>query len=111
MGGPIYNFVQDHEDPAIKNTMAAYQLVVGQFDRALEGTVIRIPLRNPAQALKSDISPRTTTVQEMSEILKTFATDFADHGLLFMRNVEKLELGSSASSIMIEMTDRDALRL
>ncbi|TVY90160.1 Sacsin [Lachnellula willkommii] len=111
IGGPIYNFVQDHEDLAIKNTMAAYQRVVGQFDRALEGTVIRIPLRNPAQALKSAISSRTTTVQEMTGILETFAADFADHGLLFMRNVEKLELCSSGSSIMIEMTDSDGLRL
>ncbi|TVY36879.1 Sacsin [Lachnellula occidentalis] len=110
IGGPIYNFVQDHEDLAIKNTMAAYERVVGQFDRPLEGTVIRIPLRNPNQALKSDISSRTTTVQEMVEILKAFGDDFADHGLLFMRNVEKLELGTLGSSIVIEMTDGETLR-
>ncbi|TVY34994.1 Sacsin [Lachnellula subtilissima] len=109
-GGPIYNFVQDHEDLAIKNTMAAYQRVMGQFDRPLEGTIIRIPLRNPAQVLKSKISPRTTTVQEMTEILKTFADDFANHGLLFMRKVEKLELGSSGTSIVIEMIDGEAIR-
>jgi sacsin len=90
--------------------MAAYERVMGQFDRPLEGTIIRIPLRNPDQALKSDISSRTTTVQEMVEILRAFADDFADHGLLFMRNVEKLELGTLGSSIVIEMTDGETLR-
>ena len=80
------------------------------FDRPLDGTIIRIPLRTPTQALKSEISDRTTTASEMAEILRKFASEFADCGLLFMRNVEKLELGSSGMSIVIEMTDGEALR-
>jgi len=90
--------------------MAAYQRVMDHVDRPFSGTVIRIPLRHPAQILESNISKRITTVSEMTEVLSKFASEFGDCGLLFMRNVEKLELGAPGLSIEIEMTSRNSLR-
>jgi sacsin len=110
-GGPVYDFVANSGEVAIQNQMAAFQSVIEHLDRHLEGTVIRIPLRTEAQATKSEISDRETTVSEMLEVLQSFASEFGNNGLLFMRNVEKLEIGSAAGmSIGIEMVDGENLR-
>ncbi len=110
LGGPVYDFVDNCEDIAIKNQMAAFQAVMQQFDRKLDGTIIRIPLRTQAQAMRSEISSRGTTVSEVLKVLESFASEFGDSGLLFMRNVEKLELGSAGMSINIQMGDGKTLR-
>jgi sacsin len=109
-GGPVYDFVKNSEDIRIKNQMAAFQAAMEGLDRKLDGTIIRIPLRTQAQAMKSEISNRATTVSEVSEVLQSFASEFGDSGLLFMRNVEKLELGSAGMSINIQMGDGKTLR-
>lgn len=109
-GGPVYDFVENSENIAIKNQMVAFRAVMNRLDRKLEGTIIRIPLRTQAQAMKSEISNRGTTVSEVSEVLQSFASEFGDCGLLFMRNVEKLELGSAGMSINIQMGDHKTLR-
>jgi sacsin len=90
--------------------MAAYTSVIKQLDEPFAGTIIRIPLRTPEQALKSEISNRTTTVSEVAEVFESFASEFGDSGLLFMRNIERLELTSDTISIAIEMTDVKNLR-
>ena len=109
-GGPVYDFVENSENIAIKNQMVAFQPVMKHLDRKLDGTIIRIPLRTQAQAMKSEISNRGTTVSEVSEVLQSFASEFGDSGLLFTRNVEKLELGSAGMSINIQVGDRKTLR-
>ncbi|KAH8668096.1 hypothetical protein BGZ60DRAFT_528433 [Tricladium varicosporioides] len=103
-GGPVYNFVKDAEDPAMRNQMAAFRAIVENVTEPLDGTVIRIPFRSEKQARKSEISNRPTTTKEVSNILKQFTTDLMDGGLLFMRNVEKLEIRSTHNlSIDIEI--------
>jgi sacsin len=109
-GGPVYDFVENSENIAIKNQMAAFQTLMEHLDQKLDGTIIRIPLRTQAQAMNSEISNRGTTVFEVSEVLQSFASEFGDNGLLFMRNVEKLELGSASMSINIQMGDGRTLR-
>lgn len=110
-GGPVYDFVANSEDVAMKNHMAAFQTVITQLDQQLEGTVIRIPLRTQVQASRSEkISERLTTVSEMMEVLQSFASEFGESGLLFMKNIEKLEIGSDEISIKIETTDSEILR-
>jgi len=109
-GGPVYDFVENSENIAIKNQMAALQAIMEHLDQKLDGTIIRIPLRTQAQAMNSEISNRGTTVSEVSEVLQSFASEFGDNGLLFMRNVEKLELGSASMSINIQMGDGSTLR-
>ncbi|KAH9222449.1 hypothetical protein DL95DRAFT_441261 [Leptodontidium sp. 2 PMI_412] len=102
-GGPVYDFVKDSEDPAIKNQMATYQSVMDRVDQPLNGTVIRIPFRNTAQTLKSDISPLATTTAEIQDVLSKFAIEFGTNGLLFMRNVTKLVITWARRSLEIEM--------
>ncbi|RFU27756.1 hypothetical protein B7463_g8577, partial [Scytalidium lignicola] len=89
-GGPLYDFVKGATNPAMKNQMAAFRKLIDDPTCALDGTVIRIPLRTSIQAAKSEISKRETTVAELQEVLNTFVTEFGNNGLLFMRNIEKL---------------------
>ena len=111
-GGPVYDFVANSGEVAIQNQMAAFQTVLEHLDRHLEGTVIRIPLRTEAQATKSEISDRGTAASELLDVFQSFASEFGNNGLLFMRNVEKLEIGSASGiSIGIEMADAETLRL
>ncbi len=98
------------DDPAIKNQMIAYHKVIEHPECKLDGTVIRIPLRTDTQAAKSEISNHTTTASEILDVLKSFALEFGDSGLLFMRNVEKLEIGAPGLSILIEMVDGENIR-
>lgn len=109
----MYNFVAGHKenDVATKNHMAAYDRIVVDPSKPFDGTIIRIPLRTPEQALKSETSDRSTSVSEMTQVLQNFAAEFGECGLLFMRNIEKLELASSNMSISIEVMDRENLRL
>lgn len=109
-GGPIYDFVAGSQDADMKNQMAAFQTVIQNLDRPLEGTVIRIPLRTEEQAKKSEISNSSTTVPEMLEVLRKFGSEFGGNGLLFMKNIEKLEIGSAGTLITIEMTNKQELR-
>lgn len=97
-GGPVYDFVANSGETAIRNHMAAFQTVMEHTDRRLESTVIRIPLRTEAQARQSDTSDKTITVSKILEVLQIFTSEFGHNGLLFMRNVEKLEIGSVTGS-------------
>ncbi len=110
-GGPLYDFVDDSGDHAIQNHMAAFQSVMENPAQPFEGTIIRIPLRTQEQAINSDISNRETTVLEVREVLRKFAVEFGNSGLLFMRNIEKVAVDDTAGiSITIEVVDHEDLR-
>ena len=109
-GGPVYDFVKDSGDAAIQNHMAALGMVMNHLDRPLDGTIIRIPLRTKTQADASEISKRETTVSDLMEVLQSFAAEFGENGLLFMRNIEKLEIRSSCMSIKIQIAEPDKVR-
>ncbi len=108
--GPWFDFVESSGDLAIQNHMSAFKEVMAHLERPLDGTIIRIPLRNQARASISEISNRETTISELSKVLKKFAAEFGETGLLFMRNIEKLEIRAVDVSIGIQLTDIDSLR-
>ena len=85
--------------------METYKTIIQRVDEPFNGTVIRIPLRNKNQTLKSEISSRFTSASDIEDVLKTFAEEFGKNGLLFMRNVTKLQIVCSSMSLMIEMVD------
>ena len=58
-GGPEYSFVKDAHYPAMKNQMEAFSTIIKDFSTPYPGTVVRIPLRTPAE--HSEISDRVTT--------------------------------------------------
>ena len=90
--------------------MAAFGMVMSHFDRPLDGTIIRIPLRTKIQAAESEISKRDTTVSDLMEVLQSFASEFGENGLLFMRNIEKLEIRWSSMAIEIQIVEPDKVR-
>jgi len=85
--------------------METYKTIIQSVDEPFNGTVIRIPLRNKNQTLKSEISSRFTSASDIQDVLRTFAKEFGKNGLLFMRNVTKLQIACSGMSLMIEMVD------
>jgi sacsin len=110
LGGPVYDFVKNSGDIRIQKQMSAFQTTMKHLDRELKGTIVRIPLRTQAQAAKSQISDRETTVSEVLEVLRNFTSEFGENGLLFMRNIERLEIRSASMFTEIELTDAEALR-
>ena len=85
--------------------METYKTIIQSVDEPFNGTVIRIPLRNKNQTLKSEISSRFTSASDIQDVLRTFAKEFGKNGLLVMRNVTKLQIACSGMSLMIEMVD------
>ncbi|KAH7311155.1 sacsin-like protein, partial [Rhexocercosporidium sp. MPI-PUGE-AT-0058] len=110
LGGPVYDFVKYSGNIKIQKHMSAFQTVMKHFDRELDGTIIRIPLRTQAQVAKSEISDWETTASEVLDVLRSFASEFGKNGLLFMRNIERLEIGSADMSVEIKLTDAEAIR-
>jgi sacsin len=110
-GGNKYDFVKDSQDIEIQNSMAAFQSVMDDPTKPFDGTIIRIPLRTPEQARKSDISNREPTVMEIHEVLEKFAAEFGNSGLLFMKNILKVSIDSTAGmSIVIEIVGGEDVR-
>jgi sacsin len=117
-GGNVYDFVAKPADPedaaALMNHLAAFSSIMDTAGKPLNGTIIRVPLRTAEQATNSKIlDPATataTTVPEVSKVLQSFSKDFGDSGLLFLRNLAKLEITSADMSITINVTDSETLR-
>ncbi|KAH7383481.1 hypothetical protein BKA64DRAFT_682440 [Cadophora sp. MPI-SDFR-AT-0126] len=109
-GGPVYDFVKDADDPAIKNQMVTYSAIMDHLDQPLNGTIIRIPLRHTKQTLKSDISPISTTKAEIQDVLRNFCKEFSINGLLFMRNLTKLVIVFAGMSHEIEMIGEECIQ-
>lgn len=95
----------------MQGQMAAFSSVMSNTTQAFSGTVIRIPLRTDEQADESDISKYIPTVNEVRRVLGEFATEFGNHGLLFMRNLERLVIQSRpGESSEIRLTNVAAVR-
>jgi sacsin len=106
----MFDFVENCQDVAMLGQMAAFQAVTNIFHQPLDGTIIRIPLRSAAQATRSKIINRKTTISELDNVLKTFPLEFGVKGLLFMRHIEKLQIETAGQLIDIEVVDKDAIR-
>lgn len=94
----------------MKTQMTAFKAAMERVDKPLDGTVVRIPLRTPERAALSDISNRSVTASEIARVLEIFAADFADNGLIFLRNIEKLEIQLNDKSISVGFANREAIR-
>lgn len=74
------------------NQLSAYSSFLLEFDRPLDGTIVRIPLRTVAQAGKSAIRDQRTTISDVRSSMEGFATEVHQGGLLFLKNVTKVSL-------------------
>lgn len=74
------------------NQLSAYSSLLLEFNRPLDGTVVRIPLRTAAQAGKSAIRDQRTTISDVQFSMEGFATEVNQGGLLFLKNVTRVSL-------------------
>ena len=91
-GGPEWDFTAHVQDNAMINQLSAYSSFLSEFNRPLDGTIVRIPLRTAAQAGKSAIRDQRTTVSDVQSSMEGFATEVHQGGLLFLKNVTKVSL-------------------
>ena len=91
-GGPEWDFTAHAQDDAMRNQLSAYSLFPFEFNRPLDGTIVRIPLRTGAQARKSAIRDQETTILDVQSSMEGFATEVHQGGLLFLKSVGKVSL-------------------
>lgn len=91
-GGPMWDFVANAGEIEMKNQMSAFSAVMKELDKHYNGTIIRIPLRTSSQAQVSEICKVPTTASDIEVVLRKFASEFGASGLLFMKNVESIEI-------------------
>ncbi|MCJ1404884.1 hypothetical protein MMC11_008110 [Xylographa trunciseda] len=91
-GGPEWDFTAHAQDDAMKNQLSAYSSLFSDFNRPLEGTIVRIPLRTALQAQESAICDEETTISAVQSSMEGFGREIYQGGLLFLRNVIKVSL-------------------
>ncbi|KAM3067186.1 hypothetical protein ACMFMG_005445 [Clarireedia jacksonii] len=100
LDGNTYNFVSDSKTNAMKGHMPAFCKLLHPLDKPLDGTIIRIPLRTRQSSETRFISDRQINVTEMSTVLKDFAAEFSNGGLLFMKHVIKISIESKITGLI-----------
>ncbi|MCJ1388929.1 hypothetical protein MMC18_001780 [Xylographa bjoerkii] len=91
-GGPEWDFTAHAQDDAMKNQLSAYSSFLSEFDRPLDGTIVRIPLRTAVQGRESAIRDQETTVLDVQSSMERFGTEVHQGGLLFLKSVTKVSL-------------------
>ena len=74
-------------------------MVDHDFQRPLDGTVVRIPLRAEAQAQRSRICQRSTRVGEIREVLEGFAVGLGEGYGVFLRGIKGVGLWEGGERI------------
>lgn len=91
-GGPVYGFTEAFEDPDMRGQLTAFGSILKNFQNTFEGTIVRLPLRTEAQALKSKIVPdKNTSEKEIIDVFELFSSELVE-SLLFLRNVHSITL-------------------
>ncbi|CUS15650.1 unnamed protein product [Tuber aestivum] len=92
-GGPLYDFVANSGEPDMKNQLSAFGSILGCHDTPFEGTIIRLPLRSEAQAIRSEIveDHLSTSKEDIEGVFELFTNELAE-SLLFLRNLRSITL-------------------
>lgn len=92
-GGPLYDFVANSDEPEIKNHLAAFDSILGSHNTAFEGTIIRLPLRDEDQAIRSQIVEDhiSTSQKDIEDVFRLFTNELVE-SLLFLRNLRSITL-------------------
>lgn len=95
-GGPLYDFVENADDPSMQNQLAAFSSLLPSSPLQLvpyDGTIIRIPLRTLEQSNRNSIVKKgqSTEPEYVRGVFKEFAEELVET-LLFLRNVQKIIL-------------------
>ncbi|CUS15647.1 unnamed protein product, partial [Tuber aestivum] len=92
-GGPLYDFVDSHEEPEMKNQLSAFDSILKTYDTTFDGTIIRLPLRSEAQAIRSEIveDHLSTSQKDIEDVFQLFTNELVE-SLLFLRNLRSITL-------------------
>lgn len=74
----------------MQNHLETFKSAKVETSHALDGTVIRIPLRTKAQATKSKIVNREISTEEIIKALHELGEEIKNGGMLFLRHVRKV---------------------
>lgn len=74
----------------MQNHLKTFQSTKHDTSKAVNGTVIRIPLRTKAQARKSKIVDREIPTEEIVKALHELGKEIREGGMLFLRHVRKV---------------------
>lgn len=88
-GGNMYDILQCRESEELQNHLKTFQQAKVDTSRAVDATVIRIPLRTETQAESSKIVNRQATVEEIKKALCDLGREIRAGGMLFLRHVRK----------------------
>ncbi|KAL8717029.1 MAG: hypothetical protein Q9225_005692 [Loekoesia sp. 1 TL-2023] len=89
-GGPTYDFVECRDSLEMQNHLETFKSAKVETSHALDGTVIRIPLRTKSQAIKSKIVNREISTEEITKALHELGEEIKNGGMLFLRHVRKV---------------------
>jgi hypothetical protein len=94
-GGPLWDFVQNHQETDMINQLSPFNCLVDDFSRPFEGTIIRMPLRTVEQASRSkivgDLERKSTDIDDIKAVFESFSTEMAEY-LLFLRHISSITL-------------------
>lgn len=88
--------------PQFQHQLDAFSSVATDLSIPFNGTIVRLPLRTPGAAEKSNIKKTSTSPEEISRLFKQFAREELYHALLFLRHISSIEL----REVDIDGTDR-----
>ena len=74
------------------NQLHCFSLFNTNWELPFCGTIIRIPLRNASQALRSEISQVKTISDDVRDSMNSFADEMGSSGLLFLKSVQHIVL-------------------
>lgn len=72
----------------MQNHLKAFQSAKLDTSKAVDGTVIRIPLRTEAQAKKSKIVDRAISIDAIAKALHELGQEIREGGMIFLRHVQ-----------------------
>jgi hypothetical protein len=94
-GGPLWDFVENRQEPDMINQLAPFNSLVGDFSCPYEGTIIRMPLRTAEQASRSkivgDLERKSTDIEDIKTVFESFSTEMVEY-LLFLRHISSITL-------------------
>lgn len=94
----------------MRNQLLCFSLLQKEWAHPFPGTIIRIPLRNPSQARRSEISNRETTKEDVQNVLDSFAKEMGSNGLLFLKSVRHIILSVDDEQLSeVEVVNRHDL--
>jgi sacsin len=74
------------------NQLKCFSLLNDDWNHPFVGSIIRIPLRTPSQAERSEISNKATATDDVLSAMDRFATEMGSEGLLFLKSIQKIIL-------------------